>query len=59
VDDRNGTKQKLTPPLFRAAADEARKLGFRSVAHVFDLADAKSSSRQASRASPTWFGISW
>jgi imidazolonepropionase-like amidohydrolase len=41
VDDRNGTKQKLTPPLFRAAADEARKQGFRSVAHVFDLADAK------------------
>lgn len=41
VDDRNGTKQKLTPPLFRAAADEARRLGFRSVAHVFDLADAK------------------
>lgn len=41
VDDRNGTKQKLTPPLFRAAADEARKLGLPSVAHVFDLADAK------------------
>src|SRR5687767_9455974 len=41
VDDRNGTKQKLTPPLFRAAADEARRQGFRSVAHVFDLADAK------------------
>jgi imidazolonepropionase-like amidohydrolase len=41
VDDRNGTKHKLTPPLFRAAADEARKLGFQSVAHVFDLADAK------------------
>jgi imidazolonepropionase-like amidohydrolase len=41
VDDRNGTKQKLTPPLFRAAADEARTLGLRSVAHVFDLADAK------------------
>ncbi|MBI3049602.1 MAG: amidohydrolase family protein [Acidobacteria bacterium] len=41
VDDRNGTKQKLTPPLFRAAADEARMLGLRSVAHVFDLADAK------------------
>jgi imidazolonepropionase-like amidohydrolase len=41
VDDRNGTRQKLTPPLFRAAADEASKLGFRSVAHVFDLADAK------------------
>jgi imidazolonepropionase-like amidohydrolase len=41
VDDRNGTKQKLTPPLFRAAAAEARTLGFRPVAHVFDLADAK------------------
>ncbi len=41
VDDRNGTKQKLTPPLFRAAADEARRQGLRSVAHVFDLADAK------------------
>jgi imidazolonepropionase-like amidohydrolase len=41
VDDRNGTKQKLTPPLFRAAADEARKQGLRSVAHVFDLVDAK------------------
>jgi imidazolonepropionase-like amidohydrolase len=41
VDDRNGTKQKLTPPLFRAAADEARRQGLPSVAHVFDLADAK------------------
>ena len=41
VDDRNGTKQKLTPPLFRAAADEARRQGLPAVAHVFDLADAK------------------
>jgi imidazolonepropionase-like amidohydrolase len=41
VDDRNGTKQKLTPPLFRAAADEARRQKLRAVAHVFDLADAK------------------
>ena len=41
VDDRNGTRQKLTPPLFRAAADEARRQGLPSVAHVFDLADAK------------------
>jgi imidazolonepropionase-like amidohydrolase len=41
VDDRNGTRQKLTPPLFRASADEARTQGLRSVAHVFDLADAK------------------
>jgi imidazolonepropionase-like amidohydrolase len=41
VDDRNGTKQKLTPSLFRAAVDEARKHNLRAVAHVFDLADAK------------------
>lgn len=41
VDDRNGTKTKLTPPLFRAAADEARRHKLLSVAHVFDLADAK------------------
>jgi imidazolonepropionase-like amidohydrolase len=41
VDDRNGTRTKLTPEMFTAAADEARKLGLRSIAHVFDLADAK------------------
>ena len=41
VDDRNGTRRKLTPEMFTAAADEARKLGLRSIAHVFDLADAK------------------
>ena len=41
VDDRNGTRTKLTPEMFSAAADEATKLGLRSIAHVFDLADAK------------------
>jgi imidazolonepropionase-like amidohydrolase len=41
VDDRNGRQQKLTPEMFTAAADEARKQGLRSIAHVFDLADAK------------------
>lgn len=59
VDDRNGTKQKLTPPLFRAAADQARTLGFRSVAHVFDLADAKELLRaRASKGSRTWCATS-
>ena len=41
VDDRNGRAKKLTPEMFTAAADEAHKLGLRSIAHVFDLADAK------------------
>jgi creatinine amidohydrolase/Fe(II)-dependent formamide hydrolase-like protein/imidazolonepropionase-like amidohydrolase len=41
VDNRNGTKQKLTPPLFRAAVDEARRHNLSTVAHVFDLADTK------------------
>ena len=41
VDDRNGRAKKLTPPLFTAAIDEATKLGLPSIAHVFDLEDAK------------------
>src|SRR5215475_9668427 len=41
VDDRNGRATKLTPEMFTAAADEAKKLGLHSMAHVFDLADAK------------------
>lgn len=41
VDNRNGRATKLTPEMFTAAADEAKKLGLRSMAHVFDLADAK------------------
>jgi imidazolonepropionase-like amidohydrolase len=41
VDSRNGRQQKLTPEMFTAAADEARKQGLPSIAHVFDLDDAK------------------
>jgi imidazolonepropionase-like amidohydrolase len=41
VDDRNGTQKKLTPELYGAAIDEARKRGLRAVAHVFTLEDAK------------------
>jgi len=41
VDDRNGRATKLTPEMFTAAADEAKKLGLHSMAHVFDLSDAK------------------
>jgi len=41
VDSRNGRQQKLTPEIFAAAADEAHKQGLHSIAHVFDLSDAK------------------
>jgi imidazolonepropionase-like amidohydrolase len=41
VDSRNGRQQKLTPEMFTAAADEARKQGLPAIAHVFDLDDAK------------------
>jgi imidazolonepropionase-like amidohydrolase len=41
VDDRNKTQKKLTPELYGAAIDEAHKQGLRTMAHVFDLEDAK------------------
>ena len=41
VDNRNGRATKLSPEMFTAAADEAKKQGLRSIGHVFDLADAK------------------
>lgn len=41
VDDRNETQKKLTPELYGAAIDEARKHNLRTIAHVFDLEDAK------------------
>ncbi len=41
VDDRNGTVEKLTPPLYRAIIDEAHKHGLRVAAHIYYLADAK------------------
>src|SRR6266478_6435330 len=41
VDDRNHTQKKLTPELYGAAVDEARKHNLRAIAHVYDLEDAK------------------
>ena len=41
VDDRNRTQKKLTPELYGAAIDEARRRNLRAIAHVFDLEDAK------------------
>jgi imidazolonepropionase-like amidohydrolase len=41
VDDRNATKVKLTPELYRPIIDEAHKQGLRAVAHVYYLSDAK------------------
>ena len=41
VDDRNGTRPKLAPEIYRAVIDEAHKYGMRVMAHVYDLADAK------------------
>jgi imidazolonepropionase-like amidohydrolase len=41
VDDRNGTVEKLTPPLYRAIIDEAHKHNLRAAAHIYYLADAK------------------
>ena len=41
VDDRGGTVQKLTPPLYRAIIDEAHRHQIRVMAHVFYLADAR------------------
>jgi imidazolonepropionase-like amidohydrolase/2-keto-3-deoxy-L-rhamnonate aldolase RhmA len=41
VDDRNGTRPKLPPEIYRAVIDEAHKLGMRVMAHVYYLEDAK------------------
>lgn len=41
VDDRNGTKTKLAPPVYKAAIEEAHARGLRAVAHVYYLDDAK------------------
>jgi imidazolonepropionase-like amidohydrolase len=41
VDDRNGTKAKFTPDIYRAVIDEAHAQGLRAVAHIHDLDDAK------------------
>src|SRR5437867_10531966 len=41
VDDRNRTQKKLTPELYGAAIDEAHRHNLRTIAHVYDLEDAK------------------
>ncbi len=41
VDDRNGTRRKLTPEVYRAVIAQAHELGLRAVAHVYYLDDAK------------------
>ena len=41
VDDRNGTVEKLRPPLYRAIIDEAHAHHVRVMAHIANLEDAK------------------
>jgi imidazolonepropionase-like amidohydrolase len=41
VDDRNGTVEKLKPPLYRAIIDEAHAHHLRVMAHIATLEDAK------------------
>ncbi|HJS75263.1 MAG TPA: amidohydrolase family protein [Vicinamibacteria bacterium] len=41
VDDRNGTRPKLPPEIYRAVIDEAHQRGLRVMAHVYYLEDAK------------------
>jgi imidazolonepropionase-like amidohydrolase len=41
VDDRGGTKPKLTPPVYKAIAEEAHKFNVPVAAHTVTLADAK------------------
>ncbi|MDW8471522.1 amidohydrolase family protein [Streptomyces scabiei] len=41
VDDRWGTRNKLTPEVYTAIIEEAHHLGYPAIAHIFELADAK------------------
>ena len=41
ADDRNGTRPKLAPEIYRAVIDEAHARGLRVMAHVYYLEDAK------------------
>jgi len=45
IDDRDHTVTKLSPELYRAGIDEAHKKGFRTIAHIFTLEDAKGALR--------------
>jgi imidazolonepropionase-like amidohydrolase len=42
VDDRNGTVRKMPAEVYRAIIDEAHHRGLKVVAHIVELADAKS-----------------
>ena len=56
VDDRGGTVKKLTPELYGAAIDEARRQGLRTVTHAFTLDDVKGIMRAGidALAHPPW-----
>jgi len=41
VDDRNHTKPKLKPEVYRAVVEEAHAQGLRAIAHIYYLDDAK------------------
>jgi imidazolonepropionase-like amidohydrolase len=41
VDDRFGKVQKITPSQYAAIIDEAHKLKIRTIAHIFEMEDAK------------------
>lgn len=41
VDDRRGSVQKLSPPLYRAVIETAHRSGLRATAHIYALDDAK------------------
>src|SRR4051794_25962866 len=41
VDDRDGKVQKVTPEMYKAAIEEAHKLGIRTTTHIFLQEDAK------------------
>jgi imidazolonepropionase-like amidohydrolase len=41
VDDRNGTKTKLSPEMYAAIIDEAHKNNLGVIAHVYSIADVK------------------
>jgi imidazolonepropionase-like amidohydrolase len=41
LDDRSGTKAKMSPAVYTAIVDEAHRLGHQVVAHIYSLEDAK------------------
>jgi imidazolonepropionase-like amidohydrolase len=41
VDSRDGSKEKFEPAVYSAIIDEAHSLGLRTIAHIYELEDAK------------------